>query len=89
MEAIPLWQLHNADLDAVLDDELWQTLDELQREGKVLHYGATIGPANGWITEGNARHRAARHRGAANHYNLLSSIRATRFSRRRASAKSV
>jgi aryl-alcohol dehydrogenase-like predicted oxidoreductase len=54
IEAIPLWQLHNAHLDAVLNDELWQTLDELQSEGKVLHYGAAIGPANGWVTEGNA-----------------------------------
>jgi aryl-alcohol dehydrogenase-like predicted oxidoreductase len=54
IDAIPMWQLHNADLDAVLNDELWQTLYELQSEGKILHYGAAVGPANGWITEGNA-----------------------------------
>jgi len=54
VDAIPLWQLHNADLPAVLHDELWNTLEELKDEGKILHYAAAVGPANGWIVEGNA-----------------------------------
>lgn len=52
VDAIALWQLHNAHMDAVLNDDIWQTLDELKSEGKILHYGAALGPANGWITEG-------------------------------------
>lgn len=59
VEAIPLWQIHNARLEPIFQDELWQTLEELQREGKVLHVGVALGPANGWITEGVA---ALRHR---------------------------
>ena len=59
VEAIPLWQIHNARMDSVQNDELWATLEALQDEGKVLHYGVALGPANGWVTEGIA---ALRHR---------------------------
>lgn len=59
IDAIPLWQIHNARMDAVRNDELWATLEELQQEGKVLHAGVALGPANGWLTEGIA---AMRHR---------------------------
>ena len=59
IEAIPLWQIHNARMDSVQNDELWATLEALQDEGKVLHYGVALGPANGWVTEGIA---ALRHR---------------------------
>ena len=57
--AIPLWQIHNARMDSVVNDELWATLEELQSEGKILHAGVALGPANGWLTEGIA---AMRHR---------------------------
>jgi aryl-alcohol dehydrogenase-like predicted oxidoreductase len=59
IDAIPLWQVHNARLDAVFNDELWDTLDALKQEGKVLHAGVALGPANGWLTEGIGfmRHR--------------------------------
>ena len=59
VEAIPLWQIHNARMDSVQNDDLWATLETLQDEGKVLHYGVALGPANGWVTEGIA---ALRHR---------------------------
>ena len=59
VDAIPLWQIHNAHMDAVQNDELWETLDALKAEGKVLHAGVAVGPANGWLTEGIA---AMRHR---------------------------
>ena len=45
--SIPLWQIHNAHLDSVFNDELWATLEELKSEGKVRHFGVALGPANG------------------------------------------
>lgn len=62
IEAIPLWQLHNARFDAVANDELFETLEELKSQGKILHYGVALGPANGWLNEGKA---ALRHRDIA------------------------
>jgi len=62
IDAIPLWQIHNARMDSIVNDELWATLDDLKREGKVLHAGVALGPANGWLTEGIA---AMRHRDIA------------------------
>lgn len=62
IEAIPLWQLHNARFEAVANDELFETLEDLKAEGKVLHYGVALGPANGWLYEGIA---AMRHRDIA------------------------
>jgi len=62
VDAIPLWQIHNAHMDAVQNDELWETLDALKAEGKVLHAGVAVGPANGWLAEGIA---AMRHRDIA------------------------
>ena len=59
VDAIPLWQIHNAHMDSVTNDELWETLDALKAEGKILHAGVAVGPANGWLTEGIA---AMRHR---------------------------
>ena len=59
VDAIPLWQIHNARMDAVQNDDLWATLETLKDEGKVRYYGAALGPANGWVTEGIA---ALRHR---------------------------
>lgn len=62
VDAIPLWQVHNARMDSVVNDELWATLEDLKQEGKVLHVGVALGPANGWLTEGIA---AMRHRDIA------------------------
>ena len=41
-------------MDAIEDDELFGTLDELVREGKILNYGFAIGPDIGWEEEGTA-----------------------------------
>ena len=62
IDAIPLWQIHNAHMDAVQNDELWETLEALKAEGKVLHAGVAVGPANGWLAEGIG---AMRHRDIA------------------------
>ena len=51
---IDLYQLHNPKMDAIEDDELFGTLDELVAEGKILHYGFAIGPDIGWEEEGTA-----------------------------------
>lgn len=59
VEAIPLWQIHNTHMEQVTNDALWSTLDDLKREGKILHYGVAVGPANGWLWEGIG---ATRHR---------------------------
>ena len=58
---IDLYQLHNPKMDAIEDDELFDTLDELVKEGKILHYGFAIGPDIGWEEEGTA---AIEHRDA-------------------------
>jgi aryl-alcohol dehydrogenase-like predicted oxidoreductase len=49
---IDLWLVHNARMNAIGDDALWETLDDLQRAGKVRHYGVALGPAIGWQDEG-------------------------------------
>lgn len=59
IDSIPLWQIHNARMDAVQNDDLWATLQALQDEGKIRYFGVALGPANGWVTEGIA---AMRHR---------------------------
>ena len=58
---IDLYQLHNPKMDAIEDDELFGTLDELVAEGKILNYGFVIGPDIGWEEEGIAaiEHREA------------------------------
>ena len=48
---IDVLQLHNAKMEHVRDAELWATLRELQREGKIRAWGAAFGPAIGWLYE--------------------------------------
>jgi aryl-alcohol dehydrogenase-like predicted oxidoreductase len=59
-DRIDCWQLHNPKMDAIERDDLWQTLDDLRREGKVRSYGVALGPRIGWREEGL---RALRERG--------------------------
>ncbi len=58
---IDLYQLHNPKMDAIENDELFDTLEDLVKEGKILHYGFAIGPDIGWEEEGTAsiQHREA------------------------------
>lgn len=49
---IDIYQLHNPKLDHALNDDLWALLQDLQREGKIRAYGASIGPKIGWREEG-------------------------------------
>jgi aryl-alcohol dehydrogenase-like predicted oxidoreductase len=59
VEQIPLWQIHNARLDGIFNDELWAVLESLRQEGKIRYPAVSLGPANGWVTEGLGylRHR--------------------------------
>ncbi len=51
---IDLWQMHNPRMSAIQSDELFATLEDLKVEGKIRHYAAALGPANGWEAEGLA-----------------------------------
>lgn len=48
---IDVLQIHNAKLEHVRDAEVWGTLRDLQREGKIRVWGAAFGPAIGWLYE--------------------------------------
>ena len=49
---VDLYQLHNARIEPVLDDALWEVLGQLRDEGKVREIGVALGPAIGWVEEG-------------------------------------
>jgi aryl-alcohol dehydrogenase-like predicted oxidoreductase len=51
-DRIDLLQLHNIRLEQVEDQALWDLMEELKQEGKILGYGAALGPAIGWMYEG-------------------------------------
>lgn len=50
-DRIDVLQLHNVKMEHVRDPAIWDTLRELQREGKILAWGAAFGPAIGWLYE--------------------------------------
>ncbi len=54
---IDLYQLHNPKMSALERDELFETLEQLQFEGKIRHYGSALGPDIGWFEEGEASMR--------------------------------
>ncbi|MFQ5861483.1 MAG: aldo/keto reductase, partial [Dehalococcoidia bacterium] len=54
---LDLYQMHNPRLDAVQRDEVFDTLRQLQREGKVRYYGVALGPDTGWFEEGETSMR--------------------------------
>lgn len=51
-DRIDLLQLHNIRMEQVDDDALWDLMEKLRQEGKILGYGAALGPAIGWLYEG-------------------------------------
>ena len=51
---IDVLQLHNIHLEQVMQDDLWEVLEALRAEGKILHNGVALGPAIGWLGEGGA-----------------------------------
>lgn len=51
-DVIDVYQLHNPRMNAIRDDELFSTLEDLRAEGKIRAYGVALGPAIGWREEG-------------------------------------
>ncbi|MFN2527859.1 MAG: aldo/keto reductase [Candidatus Baltobacteraceae bacterium] len=51
-DTIDVYQIHNAHLQQIADDELWTLLESLKQEGKIRYYGVALGPAIGWLMEG-------------------------------------
>jgi aryl-alcohol dehydrogenase-like predicted oxidoreductase len=52
VETIAIYQPHNPRVVTLMQDEHWETLEALKREGKILAYGPSLGPAIGWRDEG-------------------------------------
>lgn len=51
---IDLYQLHNPHLPDLQRDDLFATLESLQAEGKIRHFGVALGPAIGGTVDGAA-----------------------------------
>jgi aryl-alcohol dehydrogenase-like predicted oxidoreductase len=49
---VAIYQPHNPRVDVLMQEEHWDTLESLRREGKILAYGPSLGPAIGWRDEG-------------------------------------
>ncbi|HEX5614255.1 MAG TPA: aldo/keto reductase [Acidimicrobiia bacterium] len=52
-DRVDLYQLHNTRIEPILDDDLWAELEALRTEGKIRELGVALGPAIGWVEEGN------------------------------------
>ena len=76
---IDLYQLHNPRLAAIEDDEVFDTLDELVKEGKIRYYGSAIGPDIGWFEEGEASMRERNVSSVQIIYSILEQDPANRF----------
>lgn len=70
-DRIDFWQAHNAKMDAITNDALWETLERLREEGKIRYYGVALGPAIGWRDEGVRAMRERRIHALQMIYNLL------------------
>jgi aryl-alcohol dehydrogenase-like predicted oxidoreductase len=70
-DRIDFWQAHNTKMDAIDNDALWETLERLKDEGKILHYGVALGPAIGWLDEGVKAMQTRRIAGLQMIYNML------------------
>ena len=61
VDHVAVYQPHNPRVVTLMQDEHWETLEQLKAEGKILSYGPSLGPAIGWRDEGiyaNAVRRA-------------------------------
>jgi aryl-alcohol dehydrogenase-like predicted oxidoreductase len=64
-------QLHNAKMDAVENDRLFELMEEFEGEGKIRSYGIALGPKIGWLEEGVKAMRERDLGGVQMIYNLL------------------
>ena len=51
-DRIDLYQIHNPKMTAIEQDDLYATLAKLKKQGKIITWGAALGPAIGWLEEG-------------------------------------
>ena len=51
---IDLFQLHNPRIGTIEEDEVFDALEKLVRDGKIRYYGVALGPDIGWFEEGEA-----------------------------------
>jgi aryl-alcohol dehydrogenase-like predicted oxidoreductase len=70
-DRIDFWQAHNAKMDAIDNDALWEVLERLKEEGKIRSYGVALGPKIGWRDEGIKAMRERPIDGLQMIYNLL------------------
>jgi aryl-alcohol dehydrogenase-like predicted oxidoreductase len=49
---VDVYSLHNPKMNAIQDDLLFETLNEIRKVGKIKSYGVALGPAIGWKDEG-------------------------------------
>ena len=49
---VDVYGLHNPKFNHIRDDNIFQTLDQFIKEGKIRAYQAALGPAIGWTQEG-------------------------------------
>ncbi|HUP49805.1 MAG TPA: aldo/keto reductase [Thermoanaerobaculia bacterium] len=68
---VAIYQPHNPRVDVLMQDEHWETLEALRREGKILAYGPSLGPAIGWRDEGTYATAARRAPVTQMIYNML------------------
>src|ERR671915_1065815 len=68
---IDFLQLHNTKMNAIENDELFELMEEFEREGKIRAYGVALGPKIGWLEEGVKAMRERNLAGVQMIYNLL------------------
>ena len=68
---IDILQLHNIREDQVHDDDLWEVMEDLRKEGKFRHGGIALGPAIGWLGEGGSAIAKRKPEIVQHIYNLL------------------
>lgn len=49
---VDVYSLHNPKMDAIQNDELFASLDDLVKKGTIKSHGVALGPAIGWREEG-------------------------------------
>ena len=76
---IDLYQAHNIKLADLEKDELFETLEQLQFEGKIRYFGVAIGPDIGWQEEGEYSIKERQVTSAQIIYSLLEQDPAKRF----------
>ena len=76
---IDLFQLHNPRIDAIENDEVFDLLEALVKEGKIRYYGSALGPDIGWFEEGEASMRERHVSSVQIIYSILEQDPARRF----------